>query len=106
MKHVCAFSFAATLFLSAASAGIRKDEAAENAQRVKSLLGEAVNFAETGRYDVARKRCNEALGIDSSSTAAWLLLEMIQDAREKDLRRFKAIRPTRPPQEAGLAPNR
>jgi general secretion pathway protein D len=50
-------------------------------EEVKKLLREADGFYETGRYDLAFKRCEQALNTDRHNIAARKLMEKINDAR-------------------------
>jgi len=94
MKSLCAILLALSMSLAPASARIRKDELAEKEGKVRSLLIDAAGFASTGRYDLARKRCNQALGIDRNNLLARELLERIERARAEDKLRPKIVLPT------------
>ena len=52
-------------------------------EEVKKLIKEGEGFFATGRYDLAFKRCEQALNVDKYNIAARKLMERINNAREK-----------------------
>jgi general secretion pathway protein D len=52
-------------------------------EEVKSLIKEGEGFFATGRYDLAFKRCEQALNVDKYNIAARKLMERINGARQK-----------------------
>ncbi len=52
-------------------------------EEVKKLIKEGEGFFATGRYDLAFKRCEQALNVDKYNIAARRLMERINDARHK-----------------------
>jgi len=76
--------------------------------RVQQLLKEAEGFSATGRYDLATRRCEQAIKLDPANESAHALLwkvkraDAVQKTREKA--EAKVIRPTYPPQHHGQVP--
>ena len=54
-----------------------------NTEKVKSLIQEGDGYYATGRYDIAFKRCEQALNIDKYNIAARRLMEKINVARQE-----------------------
>jgi general secretion pathway protein D len=54
-----------------------------NVELVKQLLREADGFYQSGRFDLAAKRCEEVLNIDKYNIAARRLMEQVDGARQK-----------------------
>ena len=52
-------------------------------EEVKKLINEGQGFFETARYDLAFKRCEQALNIDKYNLAARKLMEKINSSRQK-----------------------
>lgn len=52
-------------------------------EEVKNLLREGTGFFDSGRYDLAFKRCEQALNIDKYNIAARRLMEKINGARQQ-----------------------
>lgn len=52
-------------------------------EEVKKLIKEGEGFFATGRYDLAFKRCEQALNVDKYNIAARKLMERINAARDK-----------------------
>ena len=52
-------------------------------EEVKKLIKEGEGFFATGRYDLAFKRCEQALNVDKYNIAARKLMERINGARQK-----------------------
>jgi general secretion pathway protein D len=52
-------------------------------EEVKKLINDGQGFFETGRYDLAFKRCEQALNIDKYNLAARKLMEKINSSRQK-----------------------
>ncbi len=52
-------------------------------EEVKKLIKEGEGFFATGRYDLAFKRCEQALNVDKYNIAARKLMERINNARER-----------------------
>lgn len=52
-------------------------------EEVKKLIKEGEGYFATGRYDLAFKRCEQALNVDKYNIAARRLMERINAAREK-----------------------
>ncbi|MFZ9964389.1 MAG: Amuc_1098 family type IV pilus outer membrane protein [Terrimicrobiaceae bacterium] len=52
-------------------------------EEVKKLLKEGEGYFATGRYDLAFKRCEQALNVDKWNIAARKLMERINGARQK-----------------------
>jgi general secretion pathway protein D len=52
-------------------------------EEVKKLLDESEGFFSTGRYDLAFKRCEQALNIDKYNIAARRLMEKVNLARQQ-----------------------
>ena len=52
-------------------------------EEVKKLIKEGEGFFATGRYDLAFKRCEQALNVDKYNIAARKLMERINAARQK-----------------------
>ena len=55
----------------------------ERSEEVKKLLSEGSGFFDSGRYDLAFKRCEQALNIDKYNIAARRLMEKINVARQQ-----------------------
>ena len=55
----------------------------ERSEEVKKLLSEGQGFFDSGRYDLAFKRCEQALNIDKYNIAARRLMEQINVARQQ-----------------------
>jgi len=55
----------------------------ERSEEVKKLLIEGQGFFDSGRYDLAFKRCEQALNIDKYNIAARRLMEQINVARQQ-----------------------
>jgi len=55
----------------------------ERSEEVKKLLTEGKGFFESGRYDLAFKRCEQALNTDKYNIAARRLMEQINMARQQ-----------------------
>ena len=55
----------------------------ERSEEVKKLLIEGTGFFDSGRYDLAFKRCEQALNIDKYNIAARRLMEQINVARQQ-----------------------
>ena len=53
----------------------------ERSEEVKNLLREGTGFFDSGRYDLAFKRCEQALNIDKYNIATRRLMEKINGAR-------------------------
>ncbi len=53
-----------------------------NVELVKQLLREGDGFYQTGRYDLAFKRCEQVLNVDKYNIAARRLMEKINGARQ------------------------
>jgi general secretion pathway protein D len=53
-----------------------------NVEQVKQYLREAEGFYQSGRYDLAFKRCEQVLNIDKYNIAARRLMERIDNARQ------------------------
>ena len=53
-----------------------------NVEQVKQLLREGEGFYQSGRYDLAFKRCEQVLNIDKTNIAARRLMEKIDGARD------------------------
>lgn len=53
-----------------------------NVEQVKQYLREADGFYQSGRYDLAFKRCEQVLNIDKYNIAARRLMERINNARQ------------------------
>src|SRR4051812_3935315 len=87
MKHLSTIAFALCLGLLPATAGIEKAGSAGKRERVRALLAEAVGFMGTGRYDLARKRCDQALTVDPFNIQAREVLEKIQSAEISRLKK-------------------
>ena len=54
-----------------------------NIEEVKRLIQEGEGYYSTGRYDIAFKRCEQALNIDKYNIAARRLMEKINVARQE-----------------------
>ncbi|MEI8293537.1 MAG: Amuc_1098 family type IV pilus outer membrane protein [bacterium] len=54
-----------------------------NIEEVKRLIQEGEGYYATGRYDIAFKRCEQALNIDKYNIAARRLMEKINAARQQ-----------------------
>lgn len=54
-----------------------------NIEEVKRLIQEGEGYYSTGRYDIAFKRCEQALNIDKYNIAARRLMEKINVARQQ-----------------------
>ena len=54
-----------------------------NIEEVKRLIQEGDGYYATGRYDIAFKRCEQALNIDKYNIAARRLMEKINGARQQ-----------------------
>ena len=55
----------------------------ERSEEVKNLLREGTGFFDSGRYDLAFKRCEQALNIDKYNIATRRLMEKINGARQQ-----------------------
>jgi general secretion pathway protein D len=55
----------------------------ERSEEVKNLLREGTGFFDSGRYDLAFKRCERALSIDKYNIATRRLMEKINEARQQ-----------------------
>jgi general secretion pathway protein D len=53
-----------------------------NVEQVKQYLREAEGFYQSGRYDLAFKRCEQVLNIDKYNIAARRLMERVNNARQ------------------------
>lgn len=84
-----------------ASAGLTAEE-------VQTLLRDAKGFSGTGRYDLARLRCEQAIKLDPNNREAHSRLEQVirQAAVQRKEREAEThvIRPTYPPQHLHPVP--
>ena len=84
MRQVILVLLAVAITTVPAFGGIKKEGRATKKERVTALLRDAAGFIGTGRYDLARKRCNQALSVDPFNTTARALLEKIGDAERRE----------------------